>query len=755
MNNNGNGTNNNNNDVDNDGGAAGGFECSIEHFTRAICGDPKNVGFDQVAVDNNGNNGNNMNDDEMRMMMDMAAQRDDDASAMSNGTRGSMGSRGSRASRVSNVREGAPSNASNSNHSGRSSTGSSRPSSPLGMFWRRGKNNDNDNNNNPEMDVNQYNNNKQKQDMMMMMMNGNGGLQDVDLNGNNAQQQQQRQGSKPNLFVDTNVDGAGPNSHSLEFDHEYRVLTEQAMVELNENRDFAQAAGLVFNPRNGGDIQSGITPRYQRNQFDIFFDVNPNLIGNNNRQGMVPDGVEMEDNNGENNEHCQEEEERENDMRTFASQLSPRWGGRGVVASSLARRLRDFQFARIKRKQKYGESATTPWGIVGLYDHLAGIRLDVEWAEDAAWRRVHNKPYLSWADFEVKKRSGRNQPFFTYSLLLVCSIMLIASIGANGWVVDSVTANPMIGPSAETLIDMGAKESNLIVNEGQGFRLLAPMILHAGFIHYMVNMLALWFIGSAVERIHGYAAASIIFVISSLGGTIMSAVFLPEFVSVGASGGIFGLIGACLADIFMNWNMLFSTYLNDGQQKLKHWSVIAWLTFDIFINCIIGLTPFVDNFTHMGGMLIGFLCGLSTMERLNREFFGMEYGCAAKSKHIATRFFGLILSVLLIIIFSIVLLEGDGTTSPCTSCRYASCVPFPPWADDANKWWYCDDCERVTGSAQRNTQTGMYEAIQIACPDGESITINLEEDAVTNSKSLLEDDLPHYCRDYCDEVYAR
>ena len=156
--------------------------------------------------------------------------------------------------------------------------------------------------------------------------------------------------------------------------------------------------------------------------------------------------------------------------------------------------------------------------------------------------------------------------------------MAVTSIGANGWVVDSVTANPMMGPSVETLIDMGAKESNLIVNEGQGFHLLAPMILHAGFIHYMVNMLALWFIGSAVEHFHGYAAASIIFVISSLGGTIMSAVFLPEIVSVGASGGIFGLIGACLADIFMHWNMLFSTYLNDGQQKQKHWSVIAWLT---------------------------------------------------------------------------------------------------------------------------------------------------------------------------------
>ena len=49
------------------------------------------------------------------------------------------------------------------------------------------------------------------------------------------------------------------------------------------------------------------------------------------------------------------------------------------MAPALARRIRDFQFAQEKRRKKYGDER--PWGILGLYDHLAAIRVDVEWAE--------------------------------------------------------------------------------------------------------------------------------------------------------------------------------------------------------------------------------------------------------------------------------------------------------------------------------------------------------------------------------------
>jgi hypothetical protein len=41
-------------------------------------------------------------------------------------------------------------------------------------------------------------------------------------------------------------------------------------------------------------------------------------------------------------------------------------------------------------------------------------------------------------------------------------------------------------------------------------------------------------------------------------------------------------------------------------------------------------------------------------------------------------------------------LEGDGVTNPCESCSALSCISFPPWNPQDNRWWYCDDCSQVT-----------------------------------------------------------
>jgi H+/Cl- antiporter ClcA len=139
-------------------------------------------------------------------------------------------------------------------------------------------------------------------------------------------------------------------------------------------------------------------------------------------------------------------------------------------------------------------------------------------------------------------------------------------------------------------------------------------------------MLALWFVGAAVEMSHGWLAALIIFTLSAVGGSALSAIFLPETISVGASGGIFGtmcrapvrerisdanfdlwvalatcfagFIGACLADIIMNWSLLFSDIVSEHGKKHRHAIVVIVLVVDIFLNSIIGLTPFVDNYNR-------------------------------------------------------------------------------------------------------------------------------------------------------------
>lgn len=420
---------------------------------------------------------------------------------------------------------------------------------------------------------------------------------------------------------------------------------------------------------------------------------------------------------------------------------------------SLERRVQDFRFAQNKRREKHGDQK--PWGIYGVYAHLSDIRADLEWAEDAAWRRHKNQPYLSWRDYDNSRDEGlANRPMFTYAVMALCTIMMFVTIGVNGGF-EPLKINPLIGPSSETLLKCGARDSNLIVNENQWFRLFTPMFLHAGLVHYFINILALYFIGGAVEKAHGFASAAVLFVIPAVGGNILSAICLPGFISVGASGGIFGLIGGCMADICLNWNLLFLKTTTDDDTRWRHFYVLLWLAMDIIINCVLGFTPFVDNFTHLGGFLYGFCIGFASIERLASTFFGIRATDESKWSRLTgtiLRFFGLIVSIIAIMATTIVLVQSDGVTSPCHGCRYISCVPFPPNADE--KWWYCDDCDIVTADIFQSTDgTGLYEQVNINCPNGEIEEIPIDDEGIYDKEELRRL-LPSMCRNQCDEVFG-
>ena len=146
-------------------------------------------------------------------------------------------------------------------------------------------------------------------------------------------------------------------------------------------------------------------------------------------------------------------------------------------------------------------------------------------------------------------------------------------------------------------------------------------------------------------------------------------------------------------------------------------------------------------------MVYGLLCGLSTMERLPDAFFGMEEDCFTRVKQIATRFLGLIISIILIITTTIILLQGDGETAPCPNCMWLSCVPFPPWKPQGDKWWYCDDCGRV--SAEIVEKPSLH--LQLDCPGGTSVAVGLETETADREK--LEDELPAYCREFCSDSF--
>lgn len=165
--------------------------------------------------------------------------------------------------------------------------------------------------------------------------------------------------------------------------------------------------------------------------------------------------------------------------------------------------------------------------------------------------------------------------------------------------------------------------------------------------------------------------------------------------------------------------------------------------------CNLSLTSFWMQLIDLGGMAFGLLTALSTMERLPTSFFGMEEGCLSQVKQILVRFFGLIVSVISIIIAAIILLNGDGETTPCPNCTWLSCVPFPPWEEKSNKWWYCDSCGAVTAEIEH----GPDLHLRLKCPDGTTARVSLSSDDGDDlDRHELEKRLPSYCRDLCLDI---
>ncbi len=212
-----------------------------------------------------------------------------------------------------------------------------------------------------------------------------------------------------------------------------------------------------------------------------------------------------------------------------------------------------------------------------------------------------------------------------------------------------------------------------------------------------------------------------------------------------------GLIGACVTDVMRNRKLLFSDFVNKGLSKRHHFFVIVILVLDIILNLLTGLTPFTDNFMHLGGFVLGVLCASTMLNVIN--LFGLsiyhDHNQPASLRNtFSSRYFGLIISIICMIVASIFLFKGDGTTSPCESCGILSCVSFPPWNNYDNRWWYCDDCGEVRGLGKIDDKTGEYYAIELLCPDGNSITFSLGED-VDKSHESLEAQLPMFCRKMC------
>jgi len=146
------------------------------------------------------------------------------------------------------------------------------------------------------------------------------------------------------------------------------------------------------------------------------------------------------------------------------------------------------------------------------------------------------------------------------------------------------------------LIAFGAKVNELI-DIGQYWRFVSCIFIHIGFTHLLFNVYALFILGNLAEKIFSPFRFLLLFLISGIGGSFASYIFSPN-ISAGASGAIFGLLGAIVT---FGWHNSF----------LRQSGIITNFIVVMAINLFLGLVmPGIDNYAHLGGLLTGSIIGV-------------------------------------------------------------------------------------------------------------------------------------------------
>ncbi len=145
----------------------------------------------------------------------------------------------------------------------------------------------------------------------------------------------------------------------------------------------------------------------------------------------------------------------------------------------------------------------------------------------------------------------------------------------------------------DLLLEIGAK-SREGIQAGEIWRFITPIFLHLSLPHVFINMYSLYAIGPAVERFFGTPRFVSIYLLSGISGVVLSLALSPN-PSAGASGAIFGMLGALSAFLYRH-RTLFGRF---GRLQLRQLVLVALL------NLGLGLTRGIDNWGHLGGLIAG------------------------------------------------------------------------------------------------------------------------------------------------------
>ena len=215
-----------------------------------------------------------------------------------------------------------------------------------------------------------------------------------------------------------------------------------------------------------------------------------------------------------------------------------------------------------------------------IYKYFPDIDKKLEFSEEGVnlFLKVTddiNKKNIKQAQ-KVEEIFTPKKPIITYALIIINVLIFVIGIGLN---------------IHNGLLNAFANNSTLI-KQGQYYRLFTSMFLHVDILHIAFNMYALYILGKEAESFFGKLKFLTIYILSGLSGSLLS-MLLTKTPSVGASGAIFGIMGALL---YFGYN--YRVYLGN--------TLVRQILPVILINLLFGFSvSSIDNFGHIGGLVGG------------------------------------------------------------------------------------------------------------------------------------------------------
>lgn len=179
----------------------------------------------------------------------------------------------------------------------------------------------------------------------------------------------------------------------------------------------------------------------------------------------------------------------------------------------------------------------------------------------------------------LREAGAQKPPIATAGIFLLC-------LAALFWTEFSGRGN-------ETILRFGMSQTALA--EGEWYRFLSCMFLHGGWLHLISNSIYLFYFGIRAERLLGTARFLLLYLVSGICGSLCSLLLSGGGLSIGASGAIYGLLGA----------MLLLTKKHGARYTGMSYTTMLLLAISAI--CLGFFEPNVDNLAHIGGFLGGIL----------------------------------------------------------------------------------------------------------------------------------------------------